>query len=256
MTDVHGRRVTGGSFPAEIWSAYMQRALEGVPASDFSRPEGLKELRICLDSGGILTEWCERTGIGLFLAGQSPPDCDIHTGPVKVELPNMIGFTKEDALANLNRLGLPYELTEEAMEAVPAGIVAEQTPRGPSEVTTDTVVALKVSTGPPENEAPQAAFAYAPREPSAGDEVLFDASDSSDDGDVVSYLWEIDGTKLEGERIAYVFETAGSYDVTLWVTDDRGEADTRSVVVKVTQGTAPEPPPEDPPVEDEDPPRR
>jgi PKD repeat protein len=92
--------------------------------------------------------------------------------------------------------------------------------------------------------------------PSAGDEVLFDASDSSDDGDVVSYLWEIDGTKLEGERIAYVFETAGSYDVTLWVTDDRGEADTRSVVVKVTQGTAPEPPPEDPPVEDEDPPRR
>jgi penicillin-binding protein 1A len=31
MTHVHGRRVTGGSFPASIWSQTMQAALQGVP---------------------------------------------------------------------------------------------------------------------------------------------------------------------------------------------------------------------------------
>ncbi len=39
MTDVHGRRVTGGSFPAQIWKAYMQRALDGVDSGSFVAPK-------------------------------------------------------------------------------------------------------------------------------------------------------------------------------------------------------------------------
>ena len=35
MTSVHGMRVTGGSFPAEIWHDFMIVAMEGVPFSDF-----------------------------------------------------------------------------------------------------------------------------------------------------------------------------------------------------------------------------
>ena len=35
MDDVHGRSVTGGSFPAEIWKRFMDAALTGVPAQDF-----------------------------------------------------------------------------------------------------------------------------------------------------------------------------------------------------------------------------
>jgi penicillin-binding protein 1A len=35
MTDVHGRSVTGGSFPAEIWKRFMDAALAGVPPRDF-----------------------------------------------------------------------------------------------------------------------------------------------------------------------------------------------------------------------------
>ncbi len=34
MTDVHGRRVTGGSFPAQIWGKTMRAALEGLPRED------------------------------------------------------------------------------------------------------------------------------------------------------------------------------------------------------------------------------
>ena len=38
MTDVHGIAVTGGSFPAAIWGAFMVKALSGKPAADFAEP--------------------------------------------------------------------------------------------------------------------------------------------------------------------------------------------------------------------------
>ncbi len=43
MLNVHGRRVSGGSFPAEIWSSYMRRAVQGLPVEDIfiAPPESL-----------------------------------------------------------------------------------------------------------------------------------------------------------------------------------------------------------------------
>ena len=45
MDDVHGSAVTGGSFPARIWSAYMEAAMDGREPADFPPPpaELLKE---------------------------------------------------------------------------------------------------------------------------------------------------------------------------------------------------------------------
>lgn len=38
MTNVHGRAVTGGSFPAEIWARFMKKALQGTKPTSFVRP--------------------------------------------------------------------------------------------------------------------------------------------------------------------------------------------------------------------------
>ncbi len=38
MTDVRGRRVTGGSFPATIWQRFMVEAMAGVETGDFEQP--------------------------------------------------------------------------------------------------------------------------------------------------------------------------------------------------------------------------
>jgi penicillin-binding protein 1A len=38
MDDVHGREVTGGSFPAQIWHRYMAVALDGREVADFPEP--------------------------------------------------------------------------------------------------------------------------------------------------------------------------------------------------------------------------
>ena len=39
MRNVGGIRVFGGSYPARIWRAYMEKALEGTPAIDFQPPD-------------------------------------------------------------------------------------------------------------------------------------------------------------------------------------------------------------------------
>jgi penicillin-binding protein 1A len=43
--------VTGGSWPTQIWSLFMQRALAAVPATDFQVPEGLVPIEIDTRTG-------------------------------------------------------------------------------------------------------------------------------------------------------------------------------------------------------------
>jgi PKD repeat protein len=78
----------------------------------------------------------------------------------------------------------------------------------------------------------------------AGDEVTFDGSDSSDDIGVENYTWTFayDGEveTLYGVAPSFTFEIAGNYTVTLTVEDASGLTDTDTVVVNVEEddGTA------------------
>jgi len=223
MTNIHGIKVTGGSFPAKIWAAFMKAALADTPESDFEKPNGLTSATICLESGEIATEYCTTTGTGLFLAGKLPVTCTLHAAPVMVKVPNLIGTMKSEAMTLLVSLLLNYEITEQPVAGVPAGMVADQDPKYGSEVTTGTVISIIVSTGDPAGEEPVAAYTYSPESPRVGESVTFDASDSTDaDGQIVTWTWEFDdGTAVaSGETVAHTFTAAGTYTVTLWVTDN------------------------------------
>jgi PGF-pre-PGF domain-containing protein len=64
-------------------------------------------------------------------------------------------------------------------------------------------------------------FEFTPSNPVVGEEVVFDASDSYDDGEIVSYLWEFgDGSDGEGRIASHVYEHPGTYTVNLTVVDD------------------------------------
>lgn len=88
-----------------------------------------------------------------------------------------------------------------------------------------------------EVNAPPTASASA--DPPSGDAPLnvdFDGSDSSDpDGEIVEYRWEIEGPTPggTGETITRRFQTRGTYDVTLTVTDDDGATDSTTITVEV-----------------------
>lgn len=61
-----------------------------------------------------------------------------------------------------------------------------------------------------------------------------DASSSSDDSGISSYVWQIsDGTTLNGRAVSHSFSSAGSYSIELTVTDEVGATDVSSQSVTV-----------------------
>ena len=78
--------------------------------------------------------------------------------------------------------------------------------------------------------------------------VNFDASGSSDtDGSIVSYEWDFgDGGSETGLTVKHTFNTAGTYKITLTVTDNRGRTASVAQKLIVTAGGSPPPPPPPP----------
>jgi len=93
------------------------------------------------------------------------------------------------------------------------------------------------------NQPPAAAFSFSPTNPSPSTWVRFDAGASSDgDGTLVSYQWNFgDGSAAQTGQIVYhPFSSAGTYTVSLTVTDNGGASDTESQSITVGQvGQAP-----------------
>jgi PKD repeat protein len=88
------------------------------------------------------------------------------------------------------------------------------------------------SSGQEPNEPPTARFS------SSCDELAcdFDATTSSDDGAIDSYAWNFgDGSSGAGSAPHHVFDAAGTYDVTLTVTDDDGAEDSTASSVTVQE---------------------
>lgn len=85
-------------------------------------------------------------------------------------------------------------------------------------------------TEPLPNMEPTAAFAYS----CDGLVCTFDASNSTDDGNIVDYSWNFgDGNLGDGVTTGHSYPAAGSYPVSLTVTDDDGVAASASLDVQV-----------------------
>src|SRR3954447_20467566 len=71
---------------------------------------------------------------------------------------------------------------------------------------------------------PSPAFTATPQTLTAGGSTTFDGTGSTDlDGTVQQYAWDFgDGTSAAGPTVSHAYSRAGSYDVTLTITDDAG----------------------------------
>ncbi|MDD5659369.1 MAG: PASTA domain-containing protein, partial [Actinomycetota bacterium] len=105
MEPINKRYVTGGSFPAQIWSEYMKEALKEKPVKQFEVPDNvLTEVQVCKESGMLPTYWCgaENIEVKLFVKGMSPTKyCNIHN---KVTIPDLTGLPADEAKQILQEL--------------------------------------------------------------------------------------------------------------------------------------------------------
>ncbi len=76
------KNVAGSRGAGPIWHNFMERALEGQPARQFARPEGIEAFEICVDGGALPTDACppDRRRTEIFAAGQGPlgPEYGFH----------------------------------------------------------------------------------------------------------------------------------------------------------------------------------
>ncbi|MDB2242728.1 outer membrane protein assembly factor BamB family protein [Halorubrum ezzemoulense] len=89
------------------------------------------------------------------------------------------------------------------------------------------------------NIRPELDIQYFPREPSVGEQVTFDASNSHDrDGTVTSYDWDVDGDgefEASGQQVSQKFTSSGTVEVTVQISDNDDETVTRQTLVTVTE---------------------
>lgn len=83
MTNVHGIKVTGGSFPARIWARFMKAAMVEsakpvTPTSLSPQSQGVL-VKVCEDSMALANRRCPRT-VEIYLAPESVPQktCELH----------------------------------------------------------------------------------------------------------------------------------------------------------------------------------
>jgi len=89
------------------------------------------------------------------------------------------------------------------------------------------------------NDAPTASLSVSPTNPTTGEQVTLDASESTDpDGDSLTYSWIIDGQHdhdWHEATLQQTFQTAGEHTVQVTVEDSAGNVDTASETVTVTE---------------------
>lgn len=78
---IKGSGAAGGTYPALIWKAVMQKATEGIPVRNFQKPSGIVIKAICTKSGKLPNAFCPENHLlkEIFVEGSLPKEtCDLH----------------------------------------------------------------------------------------------------------------------------------------------------------------------------------
>lgn len=184
-----------------------------------------------------------QTTRALTVATGTAPTAAFSFSPTQPGVSQDIFFTAEASRAAAGRRIVSYEWNFGSGRTASGVTVSKRYDTAGSYIVTLTVtddaaqqgtVSQAVAVGA---NTPTAVFAFSPASPRVGQEVFFtaEASRAAAGRRIVSYRWNFgDGQVTEGgDRISRIYAVAGSYVVTLTITDDVGQQTTASQTVTV-----------------------
>ena len=129
-----GSRVSGGTWPAAIWSGFMRAALAGEPHGRFPRPDtSLIKLSLDLKRGCLPNRFTPATQVAsvVYLKASAPTrTCREPGRPVEGVVPALVGVPVTRAARWLEEAGLSLVQRLRVDEAAAPGTVLAQSPAG------------------------------------------------------------------------------------------------------------------------------
>jgi penicillin-binding protein 1A len=143
-------KVLGGTWPTEIWHAFMVNATRDMRVMDFERPR-FEYLAIAIDAarGCLPNQWTLPTEIvvvGYFSGTQPTIRCSEPSGPQWVSLPSVFGMDELQAVATLENWGFVVEV-QRVDSLNPAGTVLSQDPPAGTSLLQGSTVTITVASG-------------------------------------------------------------------------------------------------------------
>jgi penicillin-binding protein 1A len=146
-------RVTGGSFPAQIWHAFMSAVTQRMPVRTFPEPdEGFVSVPIDITQGCVATDETPTEDIRTieFVPGTEPDrPCTYDSFDEFVsgiEVPNVVGMSVGTAQGILQEAGLRVDLVYRVDPNYANGTILEQDPDPGSFVDDEATVRIVAST--------------------------------------------------------------------------------------------------------------
>jgi len=148
-------RVTGGSFPAQIWHAFMTAATRKMPVQDFTKPESyFVDLAVDVTQGCLANEFTPTENISVitFVRGTEPGRCTTVTGVLpapEASVPSLVGLPAKDAERLIQEAGFVAATQTEVHPEYPEGTVIGQSPEPGSSASVGSTITMVVTTQQP-----------------------------------------------------------------------------------------------------------
>ncbi|HWC32290.1 MAG TPA: penicillin-binding protein [Actinomycetota bacterium] len=142
--------VVGGSWPAQIWHAFMAAVTKRMPVRDFHRPAEAEFVTVPIDvsRGCVATEATPQEDVRYiqFVPGTEPSEpCDEAPVASFAVVPSVVGLAASEAYATLQSAGFTVSQSTRTETSFPAGSVVSQSPDGGVEASSGSVVTLVVA---------------------------------------------------------------------------------------------------------------
>ena len=147
-------RVTGGSWPTEIWRAFMSRAVERYPERDFPGPQTdfvSVEVDVTQDPVCLPNEFTPPGNIETrdFVVGTQPTKtCTEPASAQVVTVPSVVGLAQARAEQLLRDTGFYTQVEATTSSSQPPGTVVGQTPGAGVDLQQTAVVTITVAVRP------------------------------------------------------------------------------------------------------------